>query len=97
MAQTALKKLSRLSIHIRNLLETGMKITAYNHHARLPSSELHGRLTATSLLGLREPTLSCNQDASPGLSSAVPAGLNSQSLLLTQLRCRRTTRNRLPG
>jgi hypothetical protein len=29
--------------------------------ASAPSPELHGRLTATSVVGMREPTLSCNQ------------------------------------
>jgi len=40
-----------------------MKVTAYNHHARLLSPELVGRLVATSLLRSEEPTLSCNQFA----------------------------------
>src|ERR1039458_529202 len=38
-----------------------MKITSYNHHARLLSSRAVGRFAATSLLRSREPTLSCNQ------------------------------------
>jgi hypothetical protein len=35
MAQTTFTALPGLLIHVRDLLETGMKITAYNHHARL--------------------------------------------------------------
>src|ERR1700693_6389001 len=61
MVQPPLPILARLQLHIRDLLETRMKITTYNHHARLLSPELLGRLPATSLLRLREPTLSCNQ------------------------------------
>ena len=40
VAEMVLPTLSRLQIYKRYLLETGMKITAYNHHARLllPSS-----------------------------------------------------------
>jgi len=38
-----------------------MKVTAYNHHARLLSSRALGRFPATSLLRSEEPTLSCNQ------------------------------------
>jgi len=43
MAQTALPVLTRFLLHLRDLLETGMKVTAYYQHARL-LSELHGRL-----------------------------------------------------
>jgi hypothetical protein len=39
MAQTAFLVLPSLLIYIRDLLKTGMKVTAYNHHA------------ATTLLG----------------------------------------------
>jgi hypothetical protein len=38
-----------------------MKVTAYNHHARLLSPELVGRLQQPVYSGWREPTLSCNQ------------------------------------
>src|ERR1017187_2922653 len=61
VAQTALNILPRFLHYVRNLLKTGMKITSYNHHARLLSSRASGRLAATSLLRSREPTLSCNQ------------------------------------
>src|ERR1017187_7906405 len=61
VAQTALTILPRFLHYVRNLLKTGMKITSYNHHARLLSSRASGRLAATSLLRSREPTLSCNQ------------------------------------
>src|ERR1017187_2497786 len=61
VAQTALAILPRFLHYVRNLLKTGMKITSYNHHARLLSSRASGRLAATSLLRSREPTLSCNQ------------------------------------
>src|ERR1017187_6138412 len=61
MAQTALLVLPRFLLYVRNLLKTGMKVTAYNHHARLLSSRALGRFPATSLLRSEEPTLSCNQ------------------------------------
>src|SRR6266702_1990051 len=35
MVQTALRVLPRFLLYERNLLKTGMKVTAYNHHARL--------------------------------------------------------------
>src|ERR1039458_5939473 len=61
VAQTALTILPRFLHYVRNLLKTGMKITSYNHHARLLSSRASVRGAATSLLRSREPTLSCNQ------------------------------------
>jgi len=42
-------------------LKPRVKITSYNHHARLLSSRARGRFATTSLLRSEEPTLSCNQ------------------------------------
>src|ERR1039457_129149 len=61
VAQTALTILARLLVDKGDLLKPRMKITSYNHHARLLSSRAHGRVAATSLLRSEEPTLSCNQ------------------------------------
>jgi hypothetical protein len=61
MAQSALTILARLLVDKGDLLKPRMKITSYNHHARLLSSRALGRFTATSLLRSEEPTLSCNQ------------------------------------
>jgi hypothetical protein len=60
MAQTALLVLPSFLFYLRNLLKTGMKVTAYNHHARLllPSFTVVYLLAATSAVGLWEPTLS---------------------------------------
>jgi hypothetical protein len=58
--QAPLAILPALFIKVRNLLESRMKITAYNHHLGSFPSELLGRVAATNLLGWREPTLSCN-------------------------------------
>jgi hypothetical protein len=61
VAQTALTILARLLVDKGDLLKPRMKITSYNHHARLLSSRAVGRVAATSLLRSEEPTLSCNQ------------------------------------
>jgi hypothetical protein len=61
VAQTPLTILARLLVDKGDLLKPRMKITSYNHHARLLSSRAVGRFPATSLLRSREPTLSCNQ------------------------------------
>src|ERR1035438_8139967 len=61
VAQTALTILARLLVDKGDLLKPRMKITSYNHHARLLSSRALGRLAATTLLRSEEPTLSCNQ------------------------------------
>src|ERR1019366_1936637 len=60
VAQAALTILARLLIDKGDLLKPRMKITSYNHHARLLSSRAVGRFAATSLLRSEEPTLSCN-------------------------------------
>src|ERR1022692_1471436 len=61
VAQTALTILARLLVDKGDLLKPRMKITPYNHHARLLSSRALGRFAATSLPRSEEPTLSCNQ------------------------------------
>jgi hypothetical protein len=61
MAQTELTTIAGLPVNKSNLLKPWMKITSYNHHARLLSSRARGRFAATSLLRSEEPTLSCNQ------------------------------------
>ena len=67
MAQPALTVLARLRIHKCDLLETGMKITSYNHHARLLSSRALGRQATTNLLGW------------PGADAVMPSGVRSET------------------
>ena len=52
MVQTTLAVFARLLVDKGDLLKPRMKITSYNHHARLLSSRARGRLEATSLLGV---------------------------------------------
>src|ERR1035438_9711181 len=71
VAQAALAVLARLLVDKGDLLKPRMKITPYNHHARLLSSRALGRFAATSLPRSEEPTLSCNQLASSEPSQPV--------------------------
>jgi hypothetical protein len=50
LVQAKFPALSRFLFNERDLLKSGMEITAYNHHARLLLLELDGRFAATSLL-----------------------------------------------
>src|SRR6516162_5922499 len=61
MMQTSLFILSSLGVRKCDLLERWVKVATYNKHARLSFFPSVGRFCATSVLGVGEPTLSCNQ------------------------------------